>query len=188
MNGDEPAPPSVWTARVDAELAPGEKLIWVGQPRPDLVMRAAFFLVPFGIVFAGFALVWILIAGLLSGGLMVPCGLPFLAVGILLVASPVWLRRRARNTFYALTDRRAIVWEPGWRGSFTVRNYTGAGLGHMARTERSDGSGDLVFEEFTTVNRSSNGTSSSTTRRGFLAIDKVREVEDLVRRTLLSGQ
>jgi len=185
MSGIESLSPDL-ANRLNAELAPDEQLFWVGQPRLDLATRPAFFLVPFGIVFGGFALVWMVGAGALTGGLMVPCGLPFLAVGLGLIASPVWLRRRARNILYALTNRRALVWEPGWFGASTVRSYAAAGLGRMSRTERSDGSGDLVFEEFTTVSNSGNGMHSSTTRRGFLGIDNVREVEDMVRRALLS--
>jgi len=173
--------------RVAAELAPDERLLWVGQPRLDLATRPAFFLVPFGVVFAGFALVWMVGAVLLTGGLLAPCGLPFIAVGIGFIASPVWLRRRARKTLYALTDRRAIVWEPGWFGAIAVRSYTAAGLGRMSRTERSDGSGDLVFEEILTISSTSEGTRWHTTRRGFLSIDKVREVEEMVRQALLSS-
>jgi hypothetical protein len=173
--------------RVAAELAQDERLLWVGQPRLDLATRPAFFLVPFGIVFACIALVWMGGAVLLTGGLMAPCALPFIAVGIGLIASPVWLRRRARNTLYVLTDRRAIVWEPGWFGAIAVRSYTAAGLGRMSRIECSDGSGDLVFEEVLTISSTSEGTHSHTTRRGFLCIDKVREIEDMVRQTLLSS-
>jgi hypothetical protein len=154
----------------------------------DLSVRPAFFLVPFGIFFGGIAAVWMVVAGFMTMGLMVPCGLPFLAVGIGLIASPIWLRSMARRTLYALTDRRALIWQPGWFGSATVRSYTAAGLGHISRRERRDGSGDLVFEEFTTYSHGSNGPSSHTTRRGFLAINNVREVEELVRRTLLSGE
>ena len=175
------------TDRVKAELAQDERLVWVGQPRLDLATRPAFFLVPFGVVFAGFSLFWIVGAGLMTGGLMAPCGLPFIAVGIGLIASPVWLRRRARNTVYALTDRRAIVWQPGWFGAVAVRSFTAAGLGQISRIERADGSGDLVFEEITTINNTSDGARYHTTRRGFLCVDKVREVEDLVRQTLLSS-
>ena len=173
--------------RLDAELAPGERLVWVGQPRPDLATRPAYFLVPFGVVFTAFALLWTAGALCLSAGLLAPCGLPFVAVGAGLIASPVWLRRRARETLYALTDRRAVVWEPGWFGSVAVRSYSAPGLGRMSRHERADGSGDLVFEEFTTVSHTGDGPHTSTTRRGFLAIDDVHAVEDLVRRTLLGG-
>ena len=173
--------------RVTAQLDAGEKLVWTGQPRLDLATRPKYFLVPFGIVFLVFSLIWMVGAGLLTVGLMAPCALPFIAVGILLIVSPVWLRRRAENVLYALTDRRAIIWEPGWFTSHTVRSYTSGGLGRMARFERADGSGDLVFEEVTASNWDSqnNTTSTTTTRRGFMGIDNVREIEDLVRRTLL---
>src|SRR5207237_9018675 len=110
-----PLPPDL-AARVDAELAPGERLVWTGQPRPDLAARPAFCLLPFGIVFGGFAVVWMVMAGVVTAGFLAPCGLPFLAIGIWLMFSPLWLRRMARNTAYGLTDRRAVVWEPGWFG------------------------------------------------------------------------
>src|SRR6202035_2197504 len=105
----------------------------------------------------GLALVWIVVAVIVSAGLMAPCGLPFVAVGILLMVSPVWLRRRARQTIYAPTDPRAIGWERAWWGTVTVRHYSAAGLGRMSRSERADGSGDLVFEEFTTVSSTTDG-------------------------------
>ena len=50
-------------------------------------------------------------------------GLPFVMVGVGMLSSPFWLRRRAKRTCYALTDRRAILWEAGWFGSVEVRSY-----------------------------------------------------------------
>lgn len=193
LTGGSKLPPRLET-QVRAELQTGERLVWVGQPRPDLVMRAAYFLVPFGLLFGGFAVFWITTASSFRGGGgpalfdFFPCfGIPFVLIGLALVASPVWLRRKAGNTVYALTDRRAILWEPGWFGAVTVRSYAAAGLGRMARRDRAGGAGDLVFEEFVTSSTNSDGHTSSTThQRGFLCIDRVREVEDLVRRTLLS--
>lgn len=189
-------------SRLQSELQPGERLVWVGQPRPGLVSRQAWVLVPCGVVFTGFALFWIAMAGGMAaaagginGGLAgmfscFPCfGIPFVLAGLFMLTSPVWLRRQAHKTLYALTDRRAIVFEPRWFRMATVRSYTAPGLSHLTRRERPDGSGDLVFEEFTTSGVDSDGYRRSyTTRRGFLAIDRVREVEEMVRRTLLSGR
>jgi hypothetical protein len=155
-------------------------------------MRAAYFLVPFGLFFGGIAVAWMIIASSLLGagglGSLFACfGIPFAVIGLGFVLSPVWLRRKAANTVYALTDRRAVLWEPGWFGTLTVRSYAAEGLGRMSRRERSDGAGDLIFEEFITHTTDSHGHPIATThRRGFLCIDHVREVEDLVRRTLLS--
>ena len=88
----------------------------------------------------------------------------------------------ARNTCYAVTNRRAIIWEPGWFGRKQVRSYTAAGLGSMMRLERKDGTGDLIFEQLTT----NNSEGPSTTSRGFKAISQVRDVENLIRNTLMN--
>jgi hypothetical protein len=198
---DTPLSPEL-EARLQSELQPGERLVWAGQPRADLAARPAWFMVPCRVFFTGFSLFWIVGAGgmaALAGGVnggfgslfgCFPCfGIPFVLIGLFMVASPIWLRRQAHKTLYALTDRRAIVFEPTWFRTVTVRSYTAAGLSHLSRRERPDGSGDLVFEEFTTSSLDSDGNRSySTTRRGFLAIDRVREVEDLVRKTLLAHQ
>src|SRR5262245_48419259 len=108
--------PSDLADRVAGEVSPDERLVWIGQPRLDLAVRPAYFLVPFGIVFTGFALVWIVVAFLITFGILAPCGLPFIAVGVALIVSPVWLRAMARKTVYALSDRRAIIWQPSWFG------------------------------------------------------------------------
>jgi hypothetical protein len=176
--------PSELADRVARELEPDEKLLWAGQPRLDLATRPAYLLVPFGCFFTGFSLLWIVGAGLMTLGLLAPCGLPFIAVGIGMLASPVWLRSMARKTIYAVTDRRAIVWQPGWFGRVAVQSFTAAGLGQMSRVERADGSGDLVFQVHTT----GYGDNTRTERRGFLAIDHVKEVEDLVRKTLVTSR
>lgn len=170
--------------RVAAELATDEELLWIGQPRLDLAVRPAYFLVPFGIVFTGFALVWVFVSFLLTFGLMAPCGLPFIAVGVGLVASPVWLRALARKTAYGVTGRRAIIWQPSWFGRSTVQSFTASGLGQLTRTQRPDGSGDLVFQVAVT----GFGDNSRTERRGFLAINHVKDVEELVRKTLLADR
>jgi hypothetical protein len=180
-------------ARVQSELQGNERVLWVGQPRPDLAARKSWFLVPFGCVFAGFAVFWILMAGgigMMGGGApgIFACfplfGLPFVAVGVWMMMSPVWLRGFARRTIYAVTDRRALLWEPGGFGGVTLRSYTPSALGRMVRTENPDGSGDLIFEEFYTYSHGRYGAQSHLNRRGFLCVDQVRDVENLIRSAL----
>ena len=102
---------------------------------------------------------------------------------------PFWMYRRAQRTCYALTDQRAIVWAAGWFGGTEVRSFRAADLGKMARRDYADGSGDLIFQEFVTVSRDSDGDlRSQRTERGFLGIENVREVEELVQRTLLTAK
>jgi hypothetical protein len=176
---DEPSLPPELADRVANELAADEKLLWVGQPRADLAARPVWILIPMGIFFAGFALFWTALAP----WFMAPCGVPFIAIGIFLLASPIWLRALARKTLYALTDRRAIIFKPSWFGRVHVHSFTAAGLGQMSRKERPDGSGDLVFQVYTT----GFGENARSEAQGFLAIDDVRHVEDLIRRTLGVG-
>ena len=40
-----------------------------------------------------------------------------------MLTAPLWAARKARSTFYAVTDRRAILWDAGWWGAVTVRSF-----------------------------------------------------------------
>jgi hypothetical protein len=191
----DPLPPELQD-RVDAELSSGERLIWVGQPVPGAFQCQTIALAVVGLFFLGFTGIWFVLTlgmGALAGGEapeafgILGCfslfGLIPGAVGLFLVTAPIWHRNLVKRTVYALTDRRALIWQPSLFGSSEVRSYTANGLGHMSRVERGDGAGDLVFEEYYTYG---NKGGSSRHQRGFLAVPRVREVEDLVRRTLLN--
>ena len=191
-------------ARVRSELLDGEKLLWTGQPRPDHMARQTWPIVLIGIIFTAFSVLWIAgVSGVLFGdaggpmghgmgviGLIFPLfGLPFLLIGVLMFGSPFWVRRRARQTCYALTNRRAILWEAGWFGSVEIRTYGPTDLSKIRRVEYSSGAGDLIFDEITTIGSDSQGhRTTSVTRRGFMGINGVREAEVLLRKTLLADR
>jgi hypothetical protein len=194
-------PPKV-AARVEAELQPGEKLVWLGQPSPWRGFVASLFVAGIGLFFVGFALVWFLLTGglaLLTGaaagnqpeagalpaaflGCFSLCALPFVLVGALLLGAPLWSRYAAKRTCYAITDRRAILWEPRAFGAWQVRSYGPGSLRELSRVERADGWGDLILDEYQT--RDSDG-GRHITRRGFFGIPNVHEVERLLRQTLI---
>lgn len=195
---DSELPPNL-DARVRGELREGERLLWVGQPRPGRFARQALPIVLFGIPWTAFSVFWMAAAsGMLFGGmgkgngafdlfgLIFPMfGLPFVLVGIGMLSSPYWLRRMAARTCYALTDRRAIIWEGGWRGSVEVRSYGPEELKKIRRVEYPTGEGDLIFEEMFTFGTDSHGHRTSNTKRhGFLAIDSPRDIEELLRKAL----
>jgi hypothetical protein len=96
-----------------------------------------------------------------------------------MLSSPYWAFRRAKRTAYILTDRRAVVLSVGWRSKVSVRAFEAEGLTDLQRTERADGSGDLVFA--TDVTAGSRGRTRST-EVGFIAVRDVKEVEGRVRR------
>jgi hypothetical protein len=197
--------PEELDARVRAELDSGEQLLWVGQPRPGRFARSAIPIVLFGIPWTAFAIFWmagasgILFAGFRGQnngppgfGAFFACfplfGLPFVLIGLGMLSSPYWLRRKAKRTCYALTDRRAILWEAGSFGSVQVLSYRPAELTKIRRVEYPDGTGDLVFEENIMIGPRNNGYSTTTRQRhGFMSIDHVRQVEELLRKALLSS-
>jgi hypothetical protein len=123
-------------------------------------------------------------------------------IGLAILLSPLWAvlsrKRRQARSCYALTTRRALVWEPAADGGgVCLRAYEPQRLvGALERVERDDGSGDLVFETYTytyQVNVASVGNPpvweprQGTGQRGFLNVAHVRQVERLLRQTLLQA-
>lgn len=91
-------------------LAPSEVILWQGRPDGALAIdprnlpQAAF-----GVLFAGFALFWMVMAAQ-AGGLFWAFGLIHLGVGLAVIAHAlVWPVYRRRRTWYTLTNLRAIV-------------------------------------------------------------------------------
>ena len=188
MNASEQiAVPRELQSLVEAELRPGERITWMEQPIARLLARATWPIVLFGIPWTAFALFWTAGAawgttkmkdgpGLFS---VFPLfGLPFILIGVGMLSSPYWARRKARGSVYVLTDRRAILFTAGWRGSMTVRSFEPERLNDLRRNQHSDGSGDLVFAQ--DIHRDSDGDRRSTDV-GFMAIREVKQVEEMVR-------
>ena len=178
--------------QVQTELRAGERQVWAAQPLPGAFRRQSIAVVLFGLPFTGFALFWIVTAGWGVWGhanhapgpfVLFPLfGLPFLLIGLGMLTSPFWMAKRAARTVYVLTDQRAIVVAGKVFGGVTVQSFEPARLTSITRNERPDGTGDLIFEQFT----QRQGTGTTTVRRGFMGIDDVRQVEDLIHSTLLA--
>jgi hypothetical protein len=186
---DDSRLPAGLDARVRAELRDGERLLWVGQPRPGRLARQGLPIVIFGIPWTAFAVFWTAGAGgFLFGGGNVCFGLfgvPFILVGLGMLTSPYWLARSARWTCYALTDRRAIIWEARAWGGVEVISYGPQELTKLRRVEYPDGVGSLIFEEFINIGPGNNRRAANVRTRGFIAIDNVRAIEELLRKALL---
>ena len=170
-------------ATIRNELAPGEKLVWEGRPR---VVRSVLLGLPiafFGLFATGFGVFWIKNSRQFDDGIFPFFGLPFVIIGTTMLLSPGWFAWQASRTRYAITDRRAILCEPRFAAGIQTRSYTADALTNIVRNQRSDGSGDLIFEEIQT--RDHKGRPRIT-RRGFQAIEDVRGSEKLLRETLLT--
>jgi hypothetical protein len=197
--GDTTLPPAL-DALVQSELSGGERLLWVGQPQPRRYLLYSIPIMLFGVLWTAFAVFWVVMASVGAFGAAAQggapggvgavfacfplCGLPFVLIGLGMLTSPYWMLRAARRTCYALTDRRAIVWEPRWGSGYSVRSYGPAELTRICRNQNADGSGDLIFEQ--SVSYDSRGRRNVKSQ-GFFAIERVRDIEELIRRVLLSG-
>lgn len=186
-----------WPALLLLELSAHEKVIWSGRPR--VLKRLVLQSVPkafCGLGFMAFTLLWMVMV--IRGGhnnwdkgQVVPpfarhnvliatfAGLWLIPPGLYLLTWPLRSWRRLKNTCYALTDRRAIIVEPGYLRRTKTREYTARSLRLMRVEEHADGTGDVVFESASTRF----GPAQTV---GFLAIDQAEVVENLARKLLFA--
>jgi hypothetical protein len=161
-----------------AQLEMGERLLWYGKPDPKRGLWATIPLVLFAIPWTGFAVFWMAAAsglffedsepGWIS--LFALFGVPFVLVGLGMLTSPYWLYKKAKQTVYALTNRRAMIITGG--STKKVQSFTGNDMGVIERTERSNGIGDVIFATI--------AGKKSDQPVGFMGISEARRVERLL--------
>lgn len=188
-------------ARVKAELAPGEKVAWVGtgyeyaRPFP-LSWRIPF--VTSILCLALFSLLFFLTDGKrpeeqtswsLGLALLLLCcmliGLTafLMSIGAIVTNSIENALAHRRTCLYALTQHRAISWKPHLRGQ-VVSSLTWPHVRHVGRVERSDASGDLVFLRDEAVDQAHCAWLPG---ESFENIPSVRYVESIARRLIHDG-
>lgn len=98
--------PAGWEGILD----PDERILWQG--RPDQRFHVNLLNLPiavFGLFFAGFALVWMVLAAQ-AGGIFWMFGLIHFSVGVgILFFALAWGTVKRRGTWYTLSDRRAFI-------------------------------------------------------------------------------
>lgn len=173
------------------ELRRGEKLIWADRPAPSVLRKRGMVRFLFAIPFTAFACFWIWGASQVAGssvmGTIFPLfGLPFLAVGVWMLSSPLRAARLARRTVYAITDQRLIILSGGRTRS--VRSFGPGDITKLERNEHDNGLGDVIFAEEVSWHsrRSRRGIRLGSHRHvediGFFGIADAREVEAEVAR------
>lgn len=179
-------------ARIKAELAPGERLLWAakGDPtrKPGVMgpliggLVAAVFLTVGSVNLAAAFNILARPAG--SGEGPIVLGSVLVIIGFLCGVGTVvgWFfrrseRRQVTGNLYVLTDQRAILWKPV-AGTAAVEVHTiGPGaIKKIHRLELPDGSGDVIFAA---------DDEESWEQPSLLGVREVRRVEELIRRTLL---
>lgn len=185
--------------RIEGELSKGEKLYWVGMPSRRIVLIRSIWAPIVGMLIFLFVFGFFVLPSLFmsSQGVAAGLGMVIIAGGFALVVggsfciAPLYNLWRAGRTCYALTSRRAIVWQAGIFGGVEMENYNPARLANMWRRDMwifGKGGGDLVFRSVTIVTVTTGrhgGVSQNTTYYGFIAVENVRKVERLVREVLV---
>ncbi|HUS35054.1 MAG TPA: hypothetical protein VM680_06845 [Verrucomicrobiae bacterium] len=178
--------PAALRNKAEMELRSGERILWTAQPIAARVGRASWPLVIFGIFWTAFSVFWVAAAGWGAWRNSTPgpfklfplFGVPFVLIGIGMLTSPIWMRKKAAKTVYMITDQRAVILSQGLRGKTRVESYAPAQLQSITRDQFADGSGDIIFE--TRTWRDSDG-DRRTSRVGFFAVPDVKTVEDHIR-------
>ena len=175
---------------VGEELSAGERLLWTGQPDAAPLARAALPAVFFGIPWTLFSLFWVAMAfrGVSDGtpGLswLFPLfGVPFVLIGFAMLGSPFWAARTARDTAYAITNRRVLTITMNGK-TRKVDQWVPQNASDLERMEKADGTGDLTLLK--RMGRDSDG-DACVDKKTLSGIPDVRAVERLVRETFFAA-
>jgi len=112
--------------KIQPELMSGESIYWAGMPNPKVIFHSDdWAAIPFSLVWTGFFVFWEAQALGFWGKTSQPVGndifmelwgIPFLLIGNYMVWGrflvDAWAKRR---TYYAVTNRRVLVLQEGWR-------------------------------------------------------------------------
>ncbi len=189
--------------QVKDELSRGEVLHYACRPSPKIAKMRGLFAAAGGLFFCliGVGVATLMLTTMKDKvpifAVLIPGAFVLIGLGIAIFA-PIMSNRQARLGWYAVTDRRAIVFHVSlWGKSGHAETY-GPGELRKMRVERSfwlKGGGDLIFKtiitQHTSTSRDAHGrtrTSTSTSKQhfGFLGIADVKDVETLVHEVLLS--
>ena len=132
------------TAELQQHLDNNEKLIWTGRPRTGIVFRTAdIFLIPFSLLWCGFAIFWVIMAS--QGSIFFAMfGIPFVVIGLIFVFGRFIIDAKQREkTYYGLTDDRIIIKSGVYKKSIKSLNIKT--LSDIEYVEKSDGSGTINF-------------------------------------------
>jgi len=161
--------PARFAAELVAELEPGERVLWTGIPDPLALARRALGELLMPLAFNGFVLALVALCSR-DGGSLALGAVPLLALGLPLFQTPLGAWQAMRTTFYAVTDRRALVFDAGAIVSIAREDIVAA---RVALRGRGD-AGDVAL-----VVRAPRATGAS--GAAFLGIPDARSVADIVR-------
>jgi hypothetical protein len=136
---------------LQSELLPGETLLWTGQPSSRVIFhKEDLFLIPFSLMWGGFAIFWELgVTGSFGQLRTAPFfftlwGIPFVVIGQYLIWGRfIYSAWKKRKIVYGLTARRVLILDTAWKRSLQATYIDQIPV--IEKTLRSDGIGTLRF-------------------------------------------
>jgi len=119
-----------------------ETLLWIGKPKSGIVFRPAdIFMIPFSILWCGFAIFWVIMASQASVFFAL-FGVPFVILGLIFVFGRFIIDSKQRqNTFYGLTENRIIIKSGVF--STNIKSLNIKTLSDLELSEKGDGTGTI---------------------------------------------
>jgi hypothetical protein len=173
---------------IQSELTSGESFLWAALPNTSVIFhREDVFMIPFSLLWGGFAVFWEAgVSGYVGNAVkhsapstfMMLWGVPFVLIGQyfiwgrFLVAA--WKKRR---TYYAVTNRRAIVVQRGW--SRRVASAYLDSLPTLIKEGGTGGIGTLRFSPAASVWSGRRNTLAAWDGMSFGDMPVFRDIEDV---------
>ncbi len=171
------------------ELAEDEKVVWAEMPEPRGFMSTSAvwdkFLFGAFLIFCSALVVWQPFEKHASNPLagweemFLPCA--FAIVGMHFLLAPLWSYLTAKQSVYAITDRRAIIIH-ALRGR-TTRSFNIEWLDRFERQDGYSGRGSIIFDKEVFHTTGKSGTKTRYKNIGFLGLCDVGTVDALLRAT-----
>jgi hypothetical protein len=174
--------------KLETELEAGEKIEWKGMPVPRLFKTDTIGAFLFSIPWTAFAIFWMCgAAGFkapdFSEGfhplMLFPLfGLPFVAIGLAMMFSPIWSYLKDLKTVYAITNKRVIIMTGG--KSLEVKSLKADSIKELTRRERGH-TGDLIISH---INWRDSDNDLHTKEIGLFNIPEVREAQKALQKLI----
>jgi len=127
-------------------LFPAEKFIWTGRPIKGILFKTRDrFMIPFGLIWGGFAVFWEIIAFATEAPLFFKLwGIPFVLIGLYLIIGRFFVDAIQRaNTIYGLTSQRVLVKSGVFRKETTAFNIKT--FSEVSLHEKDDSTGTITL-------------------------------------------
>jgi hypothetical protein len=177
-------------------LSAGERILWSGQPKQGIAFsRSDLLAIPFSLMWGGFAIFWnyevwtsLPDKGTADDWFFKLWGLPFLAVGLYLIAGRFFYDAWVRNhSHYAVTNDRVLILRTSPTPKLISRDIQSLPMFEL--TEHRDGTGTIAFDSeglgysmFGQKRRFGMWAPAASANARFFGIDDPRRVYELIRR------